>query len=91
MLFKDIFTAKKQRRSFGYTPVYYTPEDESDIDGNRRFQFQNLRGGTSVSKKSVRGMIIMMFFVLFLAAFFWETLLRETRIYKIEEIQIESF
>ncbi len=87
MLFKKVFS-RQETRKFGYTPYYYK-EEQDELD-RERIKFRRIRGGMSVSSKSVRSMIFLALLVLTLIAYFWDMVGRETRTFEIEDIKIEE-
>ncbi len=89
MFFKNS-SPKKVPRTFAYTPFYYKDEEGDESEETRRIHFRRIRGGLSVSKRSLRGMVMLVILILFCMAYFWHTVERQARRYDIESIRIEE-
>ena len=89
MFLKQSF-AKKEPRKFGYRPFLYREGDSENGGDGRRIKFARLRQRTSVSRRSVRSMILLAGLVLVFVIYFWQVIKQETRVYKIDDIKIED-
>lgn len=89
MFFKDFF-AKKEPRRFAYVPYYYRENDDQQQEAGSRIRFKRIRQGSHVSRKSIRGMLLMVVFIIVCLIYFWEMLEREMRTFEMESIKIEE-
>ncbi len=87
MFLQNLFV-KRQPRKFAYTPFYYSEPDDEDESGPR-IRFKSIRNGAPVSKKSVRRLVFLAIFFVFLLYFLWGAVQKEMQIFEIESIKIE--
>ena len=89
MFFKETFN-KRTPRKFQFTPYYYREEGRRATAHEPRIKFQRIRHGGTVSKKSLRGLLLLAIFVLICLIYFWRLIVQDTRTFDIEGIKIEE-
>ena len=87
MLLGELFK-KRQPRKFGFTP-YYFKKEETEVDNGPRIKFRRVRRGITVSKKSVRSMVILAIFLIALFIYLLNLVDRDNRKFELEDIKIE--
>lgn len=88
MFGKDFFQNREPRK-FGFTPYHYEA-DSDDAGPRKRIKFAAIRHRASVTRKSVKGMVLLAALLIFFLIYYWRTIEQAGHVYDLDGIKIED-
>lgn len=86
-----MFFPKREPRQFKFTPYYYQmAAEQEEPENDHRIKFRRLSRRQRPGKKPVVRLLLIAVLLAFFLFYFWGTVEKSARTFKIEDIRIEA-